>query len=114
MRVLAAVASGIAMGLLALGPIAHIRAQQSKTYSLSAPSAPNTPAEAASVPQPAPVAAPSIQVTDQLVRPRIFHTPAPVRPRPQAQPLPQRRSLFARLFLGDGAARPRPFPRPLR
>jgi hypothetical protein len=116
MRVFAAVVSGIAMGVLVLGPIAHTRAQQSRALrTVPIPASPRieTPAEPVlTVPEPA------VQVTDELVTPRIVRTPNAQQgtPRPRVEqrrkPAPTHRSLFARLFLGNGTSHPSPFPRP--
>jgi hypothetical protein len=108
------------MGVLALGPIANIRAQQSRTLRTAPPPPmPATPAIEALPAEPDRSTSESaVQVTDELVTPRIVRTPSAQQamPRPRVEPRQKRpatrRSLLARLFLGNGSSHPSPFPRP--
>lgn len=118
MRIVLAVATGIAVALLVMGPVTHIRAQQSRPV----PTANTTPASAS--PEPTPRVDidstsdetadrdPSVRTTDELVRARIVHSPATPLKQVKPKPAPPKRSLLARLFLGAGGHRPQPFPRP--
>ncbi len=118
MRIVLAVATGIAVALLMIGPVTQIRAQQSRPAATPA----STPGSASPEPTPrvdidspseaTPDRDPSVRTTDELVRARIVHSPAT--PQKQVKPklAPPKRSLLARLFLGTGGHRPQPFPRP--
>ncbi len=120
MRVLLAVAAGIAAGLFALGPIGHIRAQPSRSVLPQPPPAVEPAPQSATPEEAADSVGGEIRVTDELVRAPIVRSPAPktTAERPQRQiqrkPVAPRRSIWARLFLGDGGSRPKPFPTPAR
>jgi hypothetical protein len=117
MRIVLAVATGISVALLVIGPITQIRAQQSRPAvapaSIPASASPQaTPrVEIDSTLELPPEPDSSVRTTDELVRAQIVRSPAA---KPQVKPKPAviKRSMLARLFLGTGGHRPQPFPRP--